>query len=217
MMSELSLFRTIAATPTAVPPVKQFSLIPPEQGSTQNNRKRAHEDWGSVMQDLLLDNIAKQETALHKLNRLLSCFLIDLRTWRYREHWEDLRQTVLLKLIESFRKGQLREMKAFVAYTRIITRNVFNDLVGERQWELIDVNELVDITEEACDRSLDDETSSVRSAIEQLPAKLKTAVEAVYLTDLTYEEAARAMGVPLGSLKRYLQQGLVQLRSQLAG
>ena len=169
------------------------------------------------MKDLLLGNIAKQETALHKLNRLISCFLIELHTWRYREHWEDLRQTVLLKLIESFRQGQLREMKAFVAYTRTITRNTFNDLFGERQREPIDVNELVDITEEACDRSLDDETRSVRSAVDQLPAKLKTAVEAVYFTDLTYEDAAKAIGVPLGSLKRYLQQALVQLRIQLAG
>ena len=41
------------------------------------------------------------------------------------------------------------------------------------------------------------------------------AVIAVYAAGLTYEEAARATGTPLGTLKRQLRDGLAQLRDAL--
>jgi DNA-directed RNA polymerase specialized sigma24 family protein len=40
-------------------------------------------------------------------------------------------------------------------------------------------------------------------------------VTAVYVGGMTYEEAARATGIPLGTLKRYLRDGLAQLREEL--
>jgi DNA-directed RNA polymerase specialized sigma24 family protein len=39
---------------------------------------------------------------------------------------------------------------------------------------------------------------------------------AVYIRGLTYEEAARATGIPLGTLKHYLRDGLAQLRDELS-
>ena len=39
----------------------------------------------------------------------------------------------------------------------------------------------------------------------------------MYIEGRTYEEAAEATGIPLGSLKRYLRLGLGQLRLELAG
>jgi DNA-directed RNA polymerase specialized sigma24 family protein len=34
---------------------------------------------------------------------------------------------------------------------------------------------------------------------------------------MTYEEAAQATGIPLGTFKRYLRDALAQLRVELAG
>jgi RNA polymerase sigma factor (sigma-70 family) len=127
-------------------------------------------------------------------------------TLPYNEHWEDLRQTVLLKLIETFKKGQLRDMKAFVAYVRTTTRRAFFDLFGEREMELVDV------TEQVFDRHIDD-ASALHAAINRLPDKLKKVVEAVFIMDLTYTTAAQSTGIPLGTLKRYLQQAITQLRT----
>ena len=39
---------------------------------------------------------------------------------------------------------------------------------------------------------------------------------AVYVEGRTYEEAAQATGIPLGSFKRYLRDGLAQLREELS-
>ena len=162
------------------------------------------------MEDFLLGDIIKQETAIQKLDQLLTGFLIELHAWRYKENWEDLRQIILLKVIAALKKGQLRDMKAFVAYVRTTTRRAFFDLFNERKIDF------ADITEPQFDRRADD-ASAIHAAINSLPDNLKKSVQAVYIMDLKYTTAAELTGVPLGTLKRYLQQGLKQLRTLLNG
>jgi DNA-directed RNA polymerase specialized sigma24 family protein len=48
-----------------------------------------------------------------------------------------------------------------------------------------------------------------------LPEEQRRVIQAVYIEGKTYEEAAEATLIPLGSLKRYLRLGLSQLREQL--
>ena len=52
--------------------------------------------------------------------------------------------------------------------------------------------------------------------IEALPEKRREVVVRVYVEGLTYPEAAERTGIPLGSLKRYLRDGLAQLRDELS-
>src|SRR6266540_7471797 len=99
-----------------------------EQGAEQ----RRYEDWGAVMEALLHGDPDHKQIAFLKLNRLISGFLVTLQAWNHRDHWEDLRQSVLKELVQSFREGHLREPKAFVAYTRTITRNEFYDFLKAR-------------------------------------------------------------------------------------
>ncbi len=170
------------------------------------------EDWGAIMGDLLRGDPEKRELAFRKLNRLLSGFLGQLRAWDHGDDWQDLRQAVILKLVKSFREGQLREAKAFVSYARMITRNEFYDFLRARRGQ-----EGVELPDIATDAALDEATAvSLRTALANLPDGQRKAVEAVYLRDLTYEEAAAATGIPLGSLKRYLRLGLARLQTQLA-
>jgi len=170
------------------------------------------EDWGSVMEELLQGTPDAKSVAFAKLNRLISGFLVSLRAFDHREEWEDLRQIVLMKLVQSFSQGKLREPKAFVEYARIITRNEFYDfLQAKRGREVSSDPPEMSIIEPP------DETAalSVRSALQNLPEKQQQVVRAVYIEGRTYEETAAVTAIPLGSLKRYLQQALTQLRKQL--
>src|SRR2546428_259265 len=73
------------------------------------------------------------------------------------------------------------------------------------------VEEAPELREEA---PRDEETVlAVRSAVSHLPEEQRRAIQAVYFEGQTYEEAAEATGIPLGSLKRYLRLGLGQLRA----
>ena len=57
----------------------------------------------------------------------------------------------------------------------------------------------------------------LRRALARIPDKKREAVLSVYVGGMTYDEAARVTGIPLGTLKRYLRDGLAQLRDELAG
>jgi RNA polymerase sigma-70 factor, ECF subfamily len=178
----------------------------------QGTKRGAHEDWSTVMERLLYGGPDHKQVAFLKLNRLISGFLVMLQAWDHRDHWEDLRQTVLMKLVKSFCRGQIRESQAFVAYARTITRNEFYDFLKARGGPAME-----EVPEQGEEEPRDKEAAlAVRSAIDHLPEEHRRAIQAVYIEERTYEEAAEATGIPLGSLKRYLRLGLGQLRVQLA-
>jgi RNA polymerase sigma factor (sigma-70 family) len=172
-----------------------------------------YEDWDAVMEALLHGDSDHRQLAFLKLNRLISGFLTASQAWDHRDHWEDLRQIVLMKLVKSFSQGQLRESRAFVVYARTITRNEFYDFLKARGGPVVEG--VLERTEEEPE---DQETVVVvRAALSHLPEAQRRAIEAVYLEGRTYEDAAAATSIPLGSLKRYLRLGLDQLRERLAG
>jgi RNA polymerase sigma factor (sigma-70 family) len=55
----------------------------------------------------------------------------------------------------------------------------------------------------------------LEGALEQLEPARRQAILAVYAEGMTYEEAAEATGLPLGTLKRHLREGLGTLRRAL--
>jgi RNA polymerase sigma factor (sigma-70 family) len=178
----------------------------------REEKSRPTEDWGSVMEELLHGTPDAQLVAFAKLNRLISGFLVNLRAFDHREEWEDLRQIVLMKLVQSFSQGKLREPRALVEYARTITRHEFYDFL-----QATHRTEIRSDPPEISNLEPLDETAalSMRSALLSLPEKQQQVVQAVYIEGRTYEEAATVTAIPLGSLKRYLQQALTQLRKQL--
>jgi RNA polymerase sigma factor (sigma-70 family) len=178
-----------------------------EQGEGQER----YEDWSAVMEALLRGDSTAKQVAFLKLGRLISGFLITLQAWDHRDHWEDLSQIVLMKLVKSFYRGQLRESRAFVAYAHTVTRNEFYDFLKARGGSTVE-----EVLEPKEEESGDQETVlTVRSALNRLPEEQRRVIQAVYIEGKTYEEAAEATMIPLGSLKRYLRLGLSQLREQL--
>jgi RNA polymerase sigma-70 factor (ECF subfamily) len=180
---------------------------------TRDDSTPQYEDWSAVM-EALLQGTPEAPRAFAKLNRLISDILASVRAFDHREEWEDLGQVVLEKLVKSCSRGQLREPKAFVAYVVMITRHEFYDFLRARRGtEVVEFPPVEVEPQEVRDTVT---TVAVRTALQRLPEKQRLAVHAVYVEDRTYEEAAAATTIPLGSLKRYLKEGLEELRQHFS-
>lgn len=172
------------------------------------------DDWARIL-DLLL---AGDRLAFLKVNRLITGCLTQLRAYDHREEWDDLRQEALIAVIESARAGRLRDAEKFVAYVRIITRNKFFDRLSaaSRRKETKTVTwseEIAASVEQASDGRLGD----VWFAVEKLSGQEQLVLQGVYREGKTYQQVADDSGIPLGTVKRRLRDGLEKLRAALIG
>src|SRR4029453_5633474 len=159
--------------------------------------------------------------AFVQASRLVNSFLVRWNAYVFRDEWDDLVQEVIAAGGLALREGRLRDPQAAVAFLKSTARFKFVDRVriqlragsGESfPWEAIVVG---------CERPLEEQLGAVAPgdlgrAFAHIPEKKREAVSSVYVGGMTYEEAARATGLPLGTLKRYLRDGLAQLREELS-
>jgi RNA polymerase sigma-70 factor, ECF subfamily len=61
------------------------------------------------------------------------------------------------------------------------------------------------------------EERRLASCLEELEAQHAAAIRAAFLDGATYDELARRMGVPLGTMKSWIRRGLLKLRACLEG
>ncbi|MDP2877405.1 MAG: sigma-70 family RNA polymerase sigma factor [Holophaga sp.] len=61
-----------------------------------------------------------------------------------------------------------------------------------------------------------EDTLSLQKALSMLPVEQQAPIRLAYMGGLTYEETARQLGVPLGTLKSRVRSGLGTLRTLLA-
>ena len=174
------------------------------------------EDWVGVVRALQ----GGERVAFRKLARLITNFLIRSRAYDFRDEWDDAIQEVVLAATRAVAEGRLRRSHEVLGYIRNATRNRFVDWLRRRKLGSLD-----EVAEEhGGGISLPDpvgpdaaEGLSVRDEVAKLPEKQRLSIVAVYIEGRTYEEAAEATGIPLGSLKRYLREGLATLESRLGG
>lgn len=170
-------------------------------------------DWRRVLEEVLVGD----RVALATLNRLITSHLTRLRAYDFRDEWDDLRQEVLIAIVENARNGRLRDPEAFLGYVRVITRNKFIDRLKAHlrcaghetlPWE--------DAMADAADPApADAPTRDVWAAAERLPAEERAVLDGVYRQGKTYEQVSRDTGIPLGTMKRRLRDGLASLRRWL--
>lgn len=60
-----------------------------------------------------------------------------------------------------------------------------------------------------------EQQTAVRSALAQIPAEQKEAVELAFFNGLTHEEIAERLAAPLGTIKARIRRGLLKLRDFL--
>jgi len=177
--------------------------------------ERQGEDWVAI-----LDRLAQGDRlAFAKINRLLTQFLVRLHAYDFRDEWEDLRQEVVLSLMQSHRAGKLRNPGAFVAYTRSIVRNKFYNRLSaqerrrEKQAVSFERVQLEDLEMATCGND-DGLAHDVWRAVESLSDQQRQVLHALYRNGLTYEQVATVSGIPLGTVKRRLREALEILRQR---
>jgi len=175
------------------------------------------QDWTAVLQRV----VDGDRLALLETSRLVNGFLARWNAYDFRDEWEDLVQEVISAAALALRDGRLRERAAVVGFLMTTARFKYLDRLriqlGRRRGEKLAWGDFVARGERADDPLMAEAREDVRRALARIPDKTRRAVLAVYVDGQTYEEAAQATGIPLGTLKRYLRDGLAQLRSELVG
>ncbi len=180
--------------------------------------QKRDEDWYAVL-EALQDG---DTLALARLTRLVNGFLAGWNAYDFRSDWDDLLQEVIIAAALALREGKIRDRRAVVGYLRTTARFKFVDRlrmhmrVKEDQtlpWEDVVGGDELSTARTVVPEGL---TLDVRKALERLSDKRRVAVLGVYLEGKTYNVVAEESGIPLGSLKRYLREGLSQLREELA-
>src|SRR6266478_2243221 len=172
-------------------------------------------DWLAVVGRLL----AGDRVAFLEVNRLVTGFLVQLRAYDFREEWDDIRQEVLLSVVANARAGRLRDPKAFLGYVRIITRNKFIDRLKARLRH--HEKEALPWDEEtaravAAPAERDGRARELWNAVRDLPPEEQRVLDGVYRQGKTYEQVCAETGLPLGTMKRRLRDGLLALRRRFA-
>ena len=171
-------------------------------------------DWVAVLDRLL----AGDQLACLEVSRLVTGILRQLRAYDFRDEWDDLRQEVLLSIVDNARAGRLRDPQAFLAYVRTITRNKFIDRVKRRlrhkerdslPWDDETARGLATPPPDA-------EAAALWTAVRELPNEQQRVVEGVFVQGRTYQEVSDDTGIPLGTMKRRLRDAVQALRRRLA-
>ena len=183
------------------------------KGSRGTGTKWRGEDWAAVVEQML----GGDRCAHRKLVRLVTGFLVRGRAFDFHGDWADLVHEVLLAVIRAARKGRVREPGAWFAYMRATTHHKLVDRLrahlrhGEDRHEPaeeLDRPGAIQVQGEARQEIAAD----VRGALERLPERTRRVVYAFYGRGLTYEQVVGETRIPLGSVKRYLREGLAALR-----
>ena len=180
--------------------------------------QKREEDWYAVL-EALQDG---DTLALARLTRLVNGFLAGWNAYDFRSDWDDLLQEVIIAAALALREGKIRDRRAVVGYLRTTARFKFVDRLRMhmrvKEDQTLPWEDIVGGDELSTARTVTPEGLSldVRKAMERLSDKPRIAVLGVYLEGKTYNVVAEESGIPLGSLKRYLREGLAQLREELA-
>jgi RNA polymerase sigma-70 factor (ECF subfamily) len=177
--------------------------------------RQPREDWAAVV-DRLLEG---DELACLKLSRLVTGFLASWRAYDFRDDWQDLVQEVLIAVITGAREGRIRDPRAVVGYVRTIAHHKFLDRLkkhlGHREDQTLEWEQATERGEELpSEDARDDLVVGIRLSLEKLPERKRQIVYGVYGEGKTYEQVAEETGTPLGTVKRYLREGLAELRRE---
>ncbi len=180
-------------------------------------------DWLLVVRRVLDGDRA----AYARLIRLVTGHLTSWRAYDFRADWDDMVQEVLLSTVEAYRAGRIADSGALVAYVRQAARFKFIDRIRvlQRRGRPVELNEQTDAAGQGGSLAWPPAGSgegrglelrvAIREAMARLDPREREAVTWVYLRGHTYEEAAEATGIPLGTLKRALRTALVRLKEVL--
>jgi RNA polymerase sigma-70 factor (ECF subfamily) len=174
------------------------------------------EDWYEILRRLTEGD----RLALLRLSRLLNGFLARWNAYDFRDEWDDLIQEVVIAAVVALREGRFRDRASVVGWLRSTARFKFVDRLRSHlrtpEGESVPWEEVVERVEaEAEGVEARELREDLQRALARIPEKKRLVVLGVYVHGKTYDEVAAESGIPLGTLKRYLRDGLAELREEL--
>jgi RNA polymerase sigma-70 factor, ECF subfamily len=129
--------------------------------------------------------------------------------------WELLQET-WLKLFRSL--SSLRDPQALPSFLYTTARNTaISRMRNQKVYDAADsINEVSDETATTAVQAFDN-AEQVHHALDQLPLAQREALTLYFLHDLSLEEMATLLDVPLGTVKSRIHYGKLALRSLLSG
>ena len=176
-------------------------------------------DWYEILQAALERD---DRVALQRLMRLVSSFLSRWNAYDFQDEWDDLIQEVLVAVAVALREGRIQDHRATLGYIRSTARFKFIDRLKQQlRWrdnERLPWEEMVDEEEAklAEDPGVLDLQRDLEEALNRLSEKQRKVVTSVHVFGKSYAQVVKETGIPLGSVKRHLRQGLLKLRANLS-
>jgi RNA polymerase sigma-70 factor (ECF subfamily) len=183
-------------------------------------------DWAEQLDGLHAGELA----ATNRIITLVTRYLAHIGAFQLRDSWDDFVQDVLIMLIQH--PPRSREAGAIVRHIQTTCRRRYIDEIRRTRGRKRTKEGQTDggsgwrrnvPFDEAQEPALADQFWSgqmdigLRGAIDRLEERQRSALAAVYFEGFTYEEAAVQLGIPLGTLKGLLRDGLSALREEILG
>lgn len=172
--------------------------------------------------DLIVRSAGGDEAAFASLYDAASprLFGLVLRVLRDRAQSEEVCQEVFLEIWRTASRfdpdrGAALTWMMTIAHRKSVDRVRSAEASGRRDTRYIDADHEVayDVTAEAATSSM--EGQRVTAALAALAPGQRSALELAYFGGLTHSEVAERLGVPLGTAKTRIRDGLIKLRSAL--
>ena len=203
-------------------PLRPHTASPPSRTEKRKTESRI-EDSAIIAEALLGDNRAFQKL-MDKYHDAIFNFIY--RMVRDREQVEDLTQEAFIKAFASLRS--FNEEYAFSTWLYKIATNNSIYYIRKKKLQMFSIDkpieskdsdfsfELPDDSYEA-DRELitDQRASMLNAAIDQLPEKYRIVIRLRHVEERSYGEIARALKLPIGTVKAHIFRARELLYKQL--
>jgi RNA polymerase sigma-70 factor (ECF subfamily) len=173
----------------------------------QRNSEWQPTDWYDVVARLM-EGDAK---AYDQIRGLVRACLSRWQAYFLQAEWDDMVQDTLIAVMDAARAGRIDRTRSVSAYLRTIARYKFVDRIRASQRITLVADPEVDLVPRFEPGSGAEPVGEIWRAVEQLPEKQRISIYEIYAEGCTFDEASERTGIPLGSLKRYVRQGLERL------
>jgi RNA polymerase sigma-70 factor, ECF subfamily len=123
-------------------------------------------------------------------------------------HAEDAAQETFVKIWKALPK--FRGESSLSTWIFSIARNTCLDALKSRQ-KLVSMDQIIQ------KHRFGPEPVDIESLLQELPANYREVMILFYLQEKSYEEVARTLAIPMGTVKTYLHRARKQLIAQMAG
>ena len=178
--------------------VKPSALLPAVARGDVAAFEELYDRYSSTLYALLIRILANAEDAQEVLQETF------VKAWTSAKMFDALRGSEVAYLISIARSRGIDRLRA---------RRIRLDREDEAGREISTVSGFVDRTNGADKAIQSEQTVAVRGALAELPDAQRRALELAYFEGLSHSEIAEREGMPLGTVKTRIRDGVLRLRA----